>query len=53
MNLAQSINTSNEDDLLLIIREITSMKYNKVGGRQHMDESCLFIRPTGNPLTMT
>lgn len=53
MNLAQSIHTSNEDDLQLIIREITSMKDNKAGGRQHMDESCLFIRPTGNPLTMT
>ena len=53
MNLAQNINTSNEDHLRLIIEEITSMKDNKAGGRQHMDEACLFIRPTGNPLTMT
>lgn len=53
MNLAQSMNESNEESLRLIIEEMTSMKDNKAGGRHHMDSECIFIRPTGNPLSMT
>jgi ketosteroid isomerase-like protein len=53
MNLAKSINTSNEEILRSMIEEIATLKDNKAGGRQYMHEDCLFIRPTGNPLTMT
>jgi len=53
MNLAKNMTTSNENDLRIIIEEITSLKNNKPGGRNHMVENCVFIRPTGNPLTMT
>ena len=37
-----------ETSLRKIIEEITSLD----GGRQHMHENCIFVRPTGNPLNM-
>ena len=38
-----------ESKIKKIIEDIASTE----GGRNHMDENCIFIRPTGNPLNMT
>ena len=43
---------SNEDQLRNIISDMANMNGQKNPGREHMDQSCLFIRPSGNPLTM-
>ena len=50
--LNESQASANENEILQIIKDMTSMENNKPKGREHMDNSCLMIRPTGNPLTM-
>jgi hypothetical protein len=48
-NMPISFQHSDDDKKLRsIIEEITSMDR----GRHHMDDSCVFVRPTGNPLNM-
>ena len=44
---------TDEETIRKIIEECASMQDGKAAGRAHMHDDCLFIRPTGNPLTMT
>jgi ketosteroid isomerase-like protein len=57
MNEKQSVkdekqSAKDENEILQIIKDMTSLENNKPKGREHMDNNCLMIRPTGNPLNM-
>ena len=43
---------NDETQIRNIISEMANMNGSQNPGRQHMADSCLFIRPSGNPLTM-
>jgi ketosteroid isomerase-like protein len=43
---------NDESQIRNIISEMANMNGSQNPGRQHMSDSCLFIRPSGNPLTM-
>ena len=45
-------NTKDEKILRDIIHDICTWDNNTPGGRKHMHDSCVFIRPSGNPLNM-
>ena len=43
---------SEEQDLRTIIGEISTIENGVSKGRHHMDNNCVVIRPSGNPLSM-
>ena len=43
--------STDKDTITSLIRDMASVDNGVPGGRQHMHESCLFVRPSGNPLT--
>ena len=43
---------SDEQNLRTIIDEISTIENGVSKGRAHMDDNCVFIRPSGNPLSM-
>ncbi len=44
--------SNDEKEIRSIIKEMTTWDNNTPTGRPHMLDECIFIRPSGNPLTM-
>ena len=48
----ETVNSQDEVELRQIIKEMATMSSSDRPGRKHMHDECVFIRPTGNPLSM-
>lgn len=48
----EAVNSQDEVQLRQIIKDMATMSSSDRPGRKHMHDECVFIRPTGNPLSM-
>jgi ketosteroid isomerase-like protein len=50
MNISEDQYQKDKNEITQVVKDMCHKDYNK--GRQYMHKSCLFIRPSGNPLDM-